>query len=343
MKKLLSICIPTMNRPDWLLQAINSILASNLFLERIEICISNNCSERDYSEVERRIESASNLCKICYVRHDLRITLDENHHYVKKMSNGEYVYFLGDDDYFLKGQIAKLFDFIEAEKPDLAIFNGLLVDGNNNYLGRHFNLPSKEYLSLDAAFMDLRDKGMFGAVLVRRDFLQDEDFSNLYGTSHGYGCYWFSILKKYEQSLGVRIFIPDFPCVALRCSEKNYNHIYVYYRDIPYETAVFKRFAQPGEAQRLIARFEQMLNTRISSFRFMCALSDFGCDLSLIKTINPVFYSKYSLRIKFARVISRSKIYKIIKDCYRMGKERLKIYSTKSFQTEDINLITSSQ
>ena len=316
MKPLLSICIPSLNRPEFLLQAVNSIHAGKASLEKIEICISNNFSDLDYSEVEEKFESAASVCNVKYIRHNTRLSLDENMHYVKKMASGDFIYFLGDDDCFLMDQIDILVEFIGAKEPDLAIFNGHLVDANNCYLGRHFNLPSKEYRAHDDAFMDLRDKGMFGAVLVRRDLLQDDDFIKLYGTSHAYGCYWLSIMREYERNNNAKIFIPDFPCVALRCTKKNYNHIYVYYRDIPYELAVYKRFTEPRMLQ-LITKFERSQNKKISSIRFLCSLSDFGCDLNSIEIVNPLFYENNKLIIKVSKFIASSMGYKLIKKLYQ--------------------------
>lgn len=341
MKLALSICIPTMNRPEYLLQAINSVLADNSSLSQIEVCISNNCSESDYSEVECRIKEASHLCKIIYIRHASRIPLDENHHYVTKMASADHIYFLGDDDYILSGQMPKLVEFTKTKDPDLAIFNGLLVDAGNCYLGKHFNLPPVEYKSLESAFRNLRDKGSFGAVLVRKNLLQDDDFRQLYSTDHAYGCYWLSIFRKYERGEQLKIYIPDFPCVALRCAQKNYNHIYVYYKTIPLWLEICKRLAGLGVPKQLISEHFHSSNKLISSARFMLQLADTGCDLDLIKKANPSFFNKHIIKIKFCKYFYILKGYHALKILYRK-------FIKKSFDidsdsvAENINLLNST-
>lgn len=314
MNLLLSICIPTMNRPKYLLQAINSIIADNTSLDEVEICISNNCSESNYTEVDNLIESLSSLCKIKYIMQRSRLSLDENHHYVKKMASGDFIYFLGDDDYFLKNGIIDLINLIKTKNPDLSIFNGTLVDVNNVIIGKHFNLPSKEYKTIDDAFIDLRDKGMFGAVLVRRELLQDNDFEMLYGTSHAYGCYWLSLLRSCEHSNVKKILIPDFPCVALRVAEKNYNHIFVYFRDIPNEIAIYQKFSGSGRSQHLLDHFSEKFNKKIASTRFLCMLSYMGCDMKLISKVNPTFYYKNRLKINFCMYISATSGFYLLKN-----------------------------
>jgi abequosyltransferase len=323
MKLILSICIPTMNRPKWILQTLRSILASKE-LGEIEICISNNFSESDYSEVELLIESASNLCNIKYIRHTSRLSLDENHHYVKQMGSAEYVYFLGDDDYLLKGGIEGLIEFVKNTPFDLAIFNGLVVDANNCYLGMHFILPPREYQTLGDAFSDLNDKGSFGAVLVHRDHLNDELFKQFYGTDHAYGCFWLSIFRKYEQGDRIKIFIPNFPCVALRSAEKNYNIIDVYYKKVPYWMGVFKRLAGPGLPQQLIHCYDELQYKKISSVNFFLSLAESGFDLKLIEKSNPSFYSKNIAKITvckfislFVKVVRSNTGYKFLKAIYR--------------------------
>lgn len=316
MARLLSICIPSLNRPALLRNAITSIRASKASMEKIEVCISNNCSEMDYAEVEAIIAEIGPSLNVSYVRQAARLPLDEHMHYVKTMAAGQFIYFLGDDDFFLDDQIDLLIEFIEQKDPDLAIFNGKLVDGTGSYLGAHFSFPPREYLGLTDAFADLRDRGMFGAVLVRAELLQDLDFRRLYGTSHAYGCFWLSLIRRHVAGVPVKIFVPEFPCVALRCAEKNYNHVLVYFRDIPYEFAVYKRFSEI-DGLPLIADFERRQEKKTTSFRFFCALSDLGSDLDSIRKINSKVYDDHRFKILAAKYFSASKTYRAIKVLYR--------------------------
>lgn len=337
----LSICIPTLNRPEFLLQSLNSIFIETSLLDQLEICISNNCSETDYANVEGLLADYASLCNIKYVRHELRLPLDENHHYVKQMATSEYIYFLGDDDFFLRGQLNNLIHLVHCEKPDLAIFNGYLVDADNIYLGMHFALASQNYNYLEAAYRDLRDKGTFGAVLVRREHLEDADFKKLYHTDHAYGCYWLSLFKKHERKEVVKIIIPDFPCVAIRCANKTYNHICVYYKTIPYEMRLRRSLVKQGPLRQLFDEHEVATEKLIASIRFLCRLIEDGHDLGMIRTVNPVFYNRYRLRIWLARQIGNSFIYKILR--FLHGKVTKKINEYKNVKAKiEIDYMLSS-
>ena len=282
MKPTLSICIPTLNRPDMLLQSLRSIFLHSSLRDKLEICISNNASRVDYSAVEALLNSCAPEWTINYVRHSARLPLDENHHYVKRLATADYIFFLGDDDFFLRDEIPKLLALITQTKPNLAIFNGFKVNEFNEYLGTLFTLPSRAYESIETAFSELWDKGSFGAVLVRREMLADEDFQKLYGTDHAYGCYWISLFRVHERGEQLKITVPDFPCVAVRCAQKNYNHIEVYFKTIPYEFSIRRQLVKLESLRQLIDEHESSFEKFQSSPRFLCHLRSFGNDLLII-------------------------------------------------------------
>jgi len=208
-----------MNRADLMMQALQSIHDSEINKSKVQICVSNNCSDENYDAVLALIEEMRNSLKVDYIHQAHRLSADENMLETLKLARGDRIYFLGDDDYFLEGQLPKLMTLIDEQDPDLAIFNGIAVDANNITLGTHFTLSPKNYASLEEAFVDLRDKGSFGAILVKRELLKETDFRALFGTSHAYGCYWIPILNNPENLR--RIIVPDFPLVALRTGKKH--------------------------------------------------------------------------------------------------------------------------
>lgn len=323
MTTVLSICIPTLNRPEYFCVALNSILSANIEWSLIEICISNNASDVSYSAAQKIINSAPNGIEIKYIEQKQRLSIDEHMMFVKNMANSPYIYFLGDDDYFLEGQLPLLVNFIKEESPDLAIFNGMLVDGNDNVLGSHFDLPEKIYLDIEEAFLNLRDKGMFGSVLVKCKHLNDENFIRLFGTAHGYGCYWFSLLSIDSLEKPPVVIIPRFPLVALRMANKNYNLLDVYLRDIPYEIAIYQRYLGPGLPQRLNEKFKKKYFRKISSVQFLVQMLYSVDDAWKIKNINPEFYARKRLNIWLSIFLVRSGVFKVAKSVYRLIKTRM--------------------
>lgn len=317
MNKILTICIPTLNRSKFIQKSIKSIFESNLDFSRVELCISNNASDEDYAEVEQLLDEAPDGLAIRYVVQQTRLTIDEHMLAVKNLANSTYIYLLGDDDYFLQDQLGLLLQLIESDAPDLAIFNGIMVNGDGEVIAPHFTLPPKSYSDITDGFTDLRDKGMFGSVLVKKEHLDDSYFTKLFGTAHGYGCYWFSLISKHMSGSSIKIMIPDFPLVALRVAEKNYNHLEVYFRDIPYEIAVYQRNLPAGFPQRLNWNFKKRFEKRISSFVFLTQISDIGFQLKRIDSLNPDFYNKYLVKILVCEFLAKSGIYRFLRFMYR--------------------------
>ena len=313
--RILSIVIPTLNRCDYLCGALRSIIESQCNFEDIQVCISNNFSDENYDAVIELIKAAPASLDIIYVSQPKRLPIDESMYAAYAMSTGEYVYFLGDDDYFLEGELRKLLGLISERSVDAAVFNGLIVDADNRVMGKHFELAPATYDSVADAFVALRDKGMFGAVLVRRELLDEKYFTALFGTSHAYGCFWLSLLNR--PSPRCRILIPEFPLVALRMAKKNYNHMFVYYRDIPYEISVYKRLLLSPESQHLNSSFESVFVHKVIGLRFLCYIKEMGMDLTEIRNINPALFARARTNIMIASAIVNSGLYSALKNAKR--------------------------
>lgn len=314
----LSICIPTLNRCQYLITAIKSIFDSKFDYCKVEICISNNASNENYTELDQLLEKAPEGLRVRYFIQKTRYSIDEHMYLLKNLVDSPYVYFLGDDDFFQENQIDLLLNLIKQQNPDLAIFNGILINSEGKAVGSHFNLRSKCYHNAAQAFFDLRDKGMFGSVLVKKTHLNDYYFEKLFGTSHGYGCYWFSLLSNHVNNIPVKVIIPDFPLVSLRVAEKSYSHLEVYYRDIPFEISVYQRYLAPGLPQKLNWQFKTKYEKRVSSLIFLTQLHDYGYDIGIIKSINFDFYFKYRFKIFMSIFLSKSGIYVSLRYLYRL-------------------------
>ncbi len=313
----LSICIPTINRPELLLQSLNSIFCEKLLLHQLEVCISNNCSESDYQAVEVLLNTYANQSSIKYVRHKKRLSLDENHHFVKRMATSEYIYFLGDDDFFLRDELGKLINLIQHTCPDLAIFNGFQVNDENAYLGRHFLLDTCDYVSVIKAYRDLKDKCSFGAVLARKNILLDDDFINLYQTDHAYNCFWLSLFRKHERGEHVKIVVPDFPCVALRSGQKTYNLIDVHFKKIPNAMAVYKLLLTSSSLRYLIDEHAAEKKKFIALLQLLIYLRVAGYDLQTINKADPIYYDRYWFIIWIVQSRLTALLYVFLRFIYR--------------------------
>lgn len=323
----LSICIPTLNRCEFMCAALQSIFDADWDHRRVEVCISNNASHKDYGTLECLLASAPPGLRVHYRVQPERLPVDEHMFAVRHMAVADHIYFLGDDDRFLEGQLPRLLDLIDREAPDLAIFNGVLIDAADAQIGRHMSLPPRTYPDAISAFRDLRDKGMFGAILVKASHLQDHYFKALFGTSHGYGCYWFSLLETQARQQSARIMIPDFPLVGLRVAAKTYNQLDVYYRHIPYEIAVYRRYLPAGLPQLANLRFERDYERMISSLIFLSRMRFAGMPVRQIEGIHPGFYRRHAWKVRAADLLVNSGLYEGLRRMRRVILSRWSIQS----------------
>jgi glycosyltransferase involved in cell wall biosynthesis len=317
MKIDLSICIPTMNRPDYLLIALESIINQKNYNIKVEICISNNASKEDYTRVEALINNQNlNGISINYYIQENRVSLDPHMHYVTNMAVGEYIYYLGDDDYFHDDALIIISDLIYCKKVDLAIFNGDTIDSEGVFLGRSFNETARSYSRISEAFLDLKGKSTFGAVLVKRKYIENLYFEGLYGGSHAYTCFWVPMLNNMECIYN--IVVPEEPVVFLRKSEKSYNFVKVYYTDIPNHHIKFKALLNTEFAKKLIDERSQIILNETKSIRFKVALLRKGTYYSELPSDS--FQNKLVNIISC--IIAMNVVYKPIKYINKLFNER---------------------
>ena len=86
----ISICIPTYNRAKHLKNCLHSILLnSDLDLDNIQICVSDNCST---DETELIMVQSQDELNIKYTKNDKNYGLAKNILKVVEMADGEFVW-----------------------------------------------------------------------------------------------------------------------------------------------------------------------------------------------------------------------------------------------------------
>ncbi|PZM82062.1 MAG: hypothetical protein DKM50_04775 [Candidatus Margulisiibacteriota bacterium] len=113
---LLSICIPSYNRPDELIRLLSSI---DYFIDDIEIVICEDKSPRgaEVSKVVECFKKNSSLV-IHYYSNPVNLGYDKNLQELISKANGKYITLMGDDDYFVSGAILDLISFLK-NNPEL--------------------------------------------------------------------------------------------------------------------------------------------------------------------------------------------------------------------------------
>lgn len=133
---LVSVIIPTYNRPQYLKQAIASAVRQTY--QNLEIIVSDNCSPENPQGI---VESFGDS-RIKFVRHPENIGMFGNQMYGFKIARGKYVASLHDDDLWHEDFLAKLVPILEAHSELIIAFSDqYIIDalGNINYSGTEAN------------------------------------------------------------------------------------------------------------------------------------------------------------------------------------------------------------
>jgi abequosyltransferase len=111
MRKKLSICIPTYNRANYLVQALDSILKQSP--SDIEIIISDNASTDDTELIIS--DYLLKYKQIKYFRHANNVGADQNYLKVIELANSDYCWLLGSDDLINHGAMVRVLNEIKSK------------------------------------------------------------------------------------------------------------------------------------------------------------------------------------------------------------------------------------
>jgi len=133
---LVSVIIPTYNRPEYLKQAINSAVQQTY--QNLEIIVSDNCSPENPQVIVESFQDS----RIKFWRHEQNIGMLGNQLHGFKMAQGKYIASLHDDDLWNEDFLIKLVPHLETN-PDLilAFCDQYIIDdqGQINYSGTEEN------------------------------------------------------------------------------------------------------------------------------------------------------------------------------------------------------------
>ncbi|MBC3805604.1 glycosyltransferase [Acetobacterium fimetarium] len=112
-KILISIVIPTYERPIYLKRAIDSALAQDYKNTEI-IVVDDNDSDSDYRiETEKLLNSYSSVKNVIYLKHETNKNGSAARNTGLKFASGQYIMFLDDDDEILPARIRLQVDLME--------------------------------------------------------------------------------------------------------------------------------------------------------------------------------------------------------------------------------------
>lgn len=117
---ILSICIPSYNRPTELVRLLGTI-DSTRYVNEIEIIIQEDKAPKRM-EVRKAIQDFLdnknvNGYRISYFENEENYGYDKNLRTLPERASGEYIMYMGDDDEFVPGKLDDYIDLLQREKP----------------------------------------------------------------------------------------------------------------------------------------------------------------------------------------------------------------------------------
>ena len=109
MNTILSICIPTYNRKNYLKQCLETMLPQ-VTKFGIPIFVSDNASEDGTEEMVKKLSSEYRF--LFYKKQKMNVGVDINMLEVISLAQSKYAWWFGDDDVLIDGGIQYLLDIL---------------------------------------------------------------------------------------------------------------------------------------------------------------------------------------------------------------------------------------
>lgn len=182
-EKLISICIPSYNRPVEIRRLLDSI--DTVRVDDIEIVISEDKAPKRL-EVRAQVEEfkASTKYDVNYIENEENNGYDRNLKALIRAAQGHFIMFMGDDDLFMQNALDKFIAFAEAHKECgyiLRSYRNNYADGSHQDF-RYFD-SDKVFEPSDESYMIMFDKSVFvSGFTIRRDYSLDYETDKFDGS-----------------------------------------------------------------------------------------------------------------------------------------------------------------
>lgn len=130
-KPLLSICIPTYNGAKYIRDNLDVIVAQVIAdrLDNVEVVVSDNCSTDETPTIIAEYVKKHSFIR--YSRNDKNILFNGNMLKCCELAEGEFIHFMGDDDFYQPNGIKRIVDVIKNQSHDIImVSNNWLISGN---------------------------------------------------------------------------------------------------------------------------------------------------------------------------------------------------------------------
>tara|TARA_Y100000588_G_C14279734_1_gene936321 strand:- start:7741 stop:8859 length:1119 start_codon:yes stop_codon:yes gene_type:complete len=113
---LISVCIPSYNRPEYIGDLITTILEQKFDDYELIVSEDNSPKTKDVEAVVESLAKKYPTKKVRFIRHHETLGYDGNFRSLIEASNGEFCVFMGDDDLLCDGALNKIATIIKNNK-----------------------------------------------------------------------------------------------------------------------------------------------------------------------------------------------------------------------------------
>ena len=224
MNSVLSICIPTYNRKDYLRQCLDHLLPQVTPLE-VGIYISDNASTDGTSQLIE--EYQKNYSYLFYFQQPYNKGIDINMLDAARFSSTTYAWWLGDDDIIAPNAISDLLDSLGKNAYSLVLLNAGSISNDLHNILAQSTLPiTNNQIFVDSIkfFERFCHQMPFGSIIVNAERVKSIEYSRFIGSSHAYSGAIFDYLAyEQEKCSKCNILLIADNLVYLRCGQKSWN------------------------------------------------------------------------------------------------------------------------
>lgn len=190
MKKL-TIAIPTFKRNNELSRCLNSIDYVEEYADFIEIVISDNDPSNTIKEFKK-----DKFYDVIFNRNNENVGIMGNMKKIIELSNGEFIFFITDDDYFLPGSVSSILKYINNIKPEINAFKaGLITHMIKSKKAWHNDYSiTKNLPKFNKQKNIFESSHIFSGSCIRKEKIPFQDFNKVYNKFY----YTTSLLFAYN-------------------------------------------------------------------------------------------------------------------------------------------------
>ncbi|MDQ7083788.1 MAG: glycosyltransferase family 2 protein [Sulfurovum sp.] len=216
--KLVSICIPSYNRPKELYRLLESIDSQQIDKIEIIICEDKSLHREEITKVVHHFMSESTY-EVKYFENNSNLGYDKNLKELISKANGNFVVFMGDDDTFIPQVLDKLISFLEDHTNIGYVLKShqyIFKDGRIEKF-RYFD-SNQLFSKGEETYVQLFRKSVFlSGFIINRHYIQDlliDDFDGtllfqlylLAEVSLQYDCAYFDVPLTQAKEEGLPFF-----------------------------------------------------------------------------------------------------------------------------------------